>query len=70
MEYVKPGTERAKQLEACRGPYVRRWHYICDDGENFSAIAISEPHAFLVLNAERPSMRARFIGSTNVHLWG
>jgi len=70
MEYVKPDTERARQREACKGPYLYRWHYICDDGADFSAIAPSEAGAFRVLNAERPGMLAKFTGCTNAHIWG
>lgn len=62
-------TERERQEAAARNqPHVYRHHYECDDGEHFSAIALSEPHAFQVLNADRPHMGARYIGATNVAL--
>jgi hypothetical protein len=70
MERLEPGTERERQKQACKGPYLYRWHYICDDGASFSAIAPSEAGAFRVLNAERPGMRARFTGATNAGIWG
>lgn len=60
-------TERQRQeLTAREQQHVHRWSYVCDDGEPFSAIAPSEGGAFRVLNAERPGMRARFVGYINV----
>jgi hypothetical protein len=61
-------NERSKQEHAAwrTAKSVQRWHYICDDGETFSAIAPTEEGAFRVLNAERPGVGARFDGSTYV----
>ncbi len=47
---------------------VRRFHFLCEDGETFSAIAPTEAGAFRVLNAERPSCRAEMIGATHCPL--
>jgi hypothetical protein len=63
-------TERRRQQlaavaqAAVRATTVWRWHYVCADGETFSAIAPTEPGAFRVLNAVRPGMLARFDGVT------
>lgn len=45
---------------------VYRYHYLCDDGTTFSAIASTESGAFRVLNAEIPGMIARFVDKTPV----
>jgi len=57
-------TERERQANVARliGKGVR-YTYRCDDGELFSAVAMTEPGAFRVLNAERPGMRAELVST-------
>lgn len=70
-------TEREKQEQAvkahCRAmghtQQAFRYVYKCADGESFSAIAPSERHAFLVLNAERPGTTADYLGAIGVARW-
>lgn len=61
-------NERKKQEHAAwrNNIYVYRFHFFCDDGETFSAIAPTENGAFRVLNAERPCMLAQLDGVTTV----
>lgn len=70
-------TERAKQeaavKEHCRrlggAQMAFRYVFRCEDGANFSAIAPSERHALMVLAAERPGMRATYLGAIGVARW-
>jgi len=58
-----PGwTERRRQEKATAllCPNAYRWHFECDDGFSFSAIAPSESGALRVLNSERPGVQAKF----------
>ena len=72
MSTMSTMTERRRRqlaaVEAAaqrRGGVVYRYHYVCDDGGTFSAIAASESAARCVLNAERPGMGARPDGRTH-----
>jgi len=64
-------TERERQQQnamdvaAVQGSSVWRYHFLCSDGEAFSAIAPTEDGARRVLNAERPGIYARFEGYTH-----
>ncbi len=61
MPNRKTERERAHQNAIDEGQI---WTHVfrCDDGELFEATAATEKRAFRVLNAERPGMRARYVG--------
>lgn len=62
MTERKRQHHKAVEVASSEHGNVWRYHFDCDDGETFSAIAPSESGAFRVLNAERPGIGARFDG--------
>lgn len=55
-------TERERQKNVAELLGKGLWYtYVCEDGQEFSAYAMTEPGALRVLNEERPGMRATLV---------
>lgn len=61
VEIKRTERERQEQNAMDAGEI---WTHVfrCNDGELFEAVAPTERAAMRVLNAERPGMRARYVG--------
>ncbi len=66
-----PTTERERQemIASLLSDTGYRWHFACEGGESFSAIAASIEGAYRVLDEERPGVRSHFLIYTCFPQW-